>query len=78
MAALKSSARPARYVVFPLRPLWNERGMPIDQHLLVAFTVTSIIAMIVPGPDMRAARRRIDASIGGMFVALGARLAVER
>jgi threonine/homoserine/homoserine lactone efflux protein len=26
--------------------------MPIDQHLLVAFTVTSIIAMIVPGPDM--------------------------
>lgn len=53
--------------------------MPIDQHLLVAFTVTSIIAMIVPGPDMRAARRRIDASsIGGMFVALGARLAVER
>jgi len=26
--------------------------MPIDQHLLVAFTVTSTIAMIVPGPDM--------------------------
>lgn len=26
--------------------------MPIDQHLLAAFTVTSIIAMIVPGPDM--------------------------
>jgi threonine/homoserine/homoserine lactone efflux protein len=26
--------------------------MPIDQHLLVAFTATSIIAMIAPGPDM--------------------------
>jgi threonine/homoserine/homoserine lactone efflux protein len=26
--------------------------MPIDQHLLVAFTVTSIVAMIAPGPDM--------------------------
>lgn len=28
------------------------RVVPIDQHLLVAFTVTSIIAMIAPGPDM--------------------------
>ncbi|MFC6885810.1 MULTISPECIES: LysE family translocator [Actinomadura] len=26
--------------------------MPIDQHLLVAFTVTTIVAMITPGPDM--------------------------
>ncbi|MFI6513765.1 LysE family translocator [Streptosporangium sp. NPDC050855] len=26
--------------------------MPIDQHLLVLFTVTTIIAMITPGPDM--------------------------
>ncbi|MBF6331478.1 LysE family translocator [Nocardia transvalensis] len=26
--------------------------MPIDQHLLVAFTLTTIIAMITPGPDM--------------------------
>ncbi|HUR08029.1 MAG TPA: LysE family translocator [Nonomuraea sp.] len=26
--------------------------MPIDQHLLLAFTVTTIIAMITPGPDM--------------------------
>jgi len=26
--------------------------MPIDQHLLVAFAVTTIIAMISPGPDM--------------------------
>jgi threonine/homoserine/homoserine lactone efflux protein len=26
--------------------------MPIDQHLLLAFTATSIVAMIAPGPDM--------------------------
>ncbi|GLW66534.1 lysine transporter LysE [Actinomadura rubrobrunea] len=26
--------------------------MPIDQQLLVAFTVTTIVAMITPGPDM--------------------------
>ncbi|MEU4233954.1 LysE family translocator [Nonomuraea sp. NPDC026600] len=26
--------------------------MPIDQHLLLAFTVTTIVAMITPGPDM--------------------------
>jgi threonine/homoserine/homoserine lactone efflux protein len=26
--------------------------MPIDQHLLMAFTLTTIIAMIAPGPDM--------------------------
>ncbi|GAA2631257.1 LysE family translocator [Actinomadura fulvescens] len=26
--------------------------MPIDQHLLAVFTVTTIIAMITPGPDM--------------------------
>ncbi|MBO2452621.1 LysE family translocator [Actinomadura barringtoniae] len=26
--------------------------MPIDSHLLAAFTVTTIVAMIVPGPDM--------------------------
>ncbi|HEU5027950.1 MAG TPA: LysE family translocator [Spirillospora sp.] len=26
--------------------------MPIDQHLLAAFLLTSIIAMLVPGPDM--------------------------
>ncbi|TDD87129.1 LysE family translocator [Actinomadura rubrisoli] len=26
--------------------------MPIDQHLLVAFVLTSAVAMIVPGPDM--------------------------
>ncbi|MEV4755787.1 LysE family translocator [Micromonospora sp. NPDC049559] len=26
--------------------------MPIDQHLLVAFLVTTTIAMITPGPDM--------------------------
>jgi len=26
--------------------------MPIDQHLLVVFTVATIIAMIAPGPDM--------------------------
>ncbi|MGC5285743.1 LysE family translocator [Micromonospora sp. DT231] len=26
--------------------------MPIDQHLLVAFTLTTIIAMVSPGPDM--------------------------
>jgi threonine/homoserine/homoserine lactone efflux protein len=26
--------------------------MPIDQHLLVVFTVTAIVAMVTPGPDM--------------------------
>lgn len=26
--------------------------MPLDQHLLMLFAVTTIIAMIVPGPDM--------------------------
>src|SRR6266508_1276580 len=26
--------------------------MPIDQHLLLVFAVTTIIAMITPGPDM--------------------------
>ncbi|MFI0404645.1 LysE family translocator [Actinomadura sp. 3N508] len=26
--------------------------MPIDPHLLVAFFVTSLVAMIIPGPDM--------------------------
>jgi threonine/homoserine/homoserine lactone efflux protein len=26
--------------------------MPIDQHLLALFAMTSIIAMIIPGPDM--------------------------
>jgi len=26
--------------------------MPIDQHLLVVFTLTTIVAMISPGPDM--------------------------
>ncbi|MFI0349497.1 LysE family translocator [Actinomadura sp. 9N407] len=26
--------------------------MPIDQHLLVVFTLTTIVAMITPGPDM--------------------------
>lgn len=26
--------------------------MPIDQHLLVAFAITSMVAMITPGPDM--------------------------
>jgi threonine/homoserine/homoserine lactone efflux protein len=32
--------------------MWDDRPMPIDQHLLVAFTLTSIVAMIAPGPDM--------------------------
>ncbi|MGW2148746.1 LysE family translocator [Nonomuraea bangladeshensis] len=26
--------------------------MPIDQHLLIIFTMTTIVAMITPGPDM--------------------------
>lgn len=26
--------------------------MPVDQHLLLAFTLTTIVAMIAPGPDM--------------------------
>ncbi|MGI5211843.1 LysE family translocator [Plantactinospora sp. CA-290183] len=26
--------------------------MPIDQHLLVAFTLTTMVAMVTPGPDM--------------------------
>ena len=37
--------------------------MPINEHLLMAFTVTTIIAMLAPGPDM-------------LFV--GVRLAAER
>jgi threonine/homoserine/homoserine lactone efflux protein len=32
--------------------MWDYRDMPIDQHLLLAFTVTTAIAMISPGPDM--------------------------
>jgi threonine/homoserine/homoserine lactone efflux protein len=32
--------------------MWNDRSMPIDQHLLMAFTLTTIVAMITPGPDM--------------------------
>jgi len=30
----------------------DDPGMPINQHLLVLFTVTAIVAMITPGPDM--------------------------
>src|SRR4029079_14921028 len=30
----------------------DDRGMPIDQHLLLAFLLTTTIAMITPGPDM--------------------------
>lgn len=26
--------------------------MPIDQHLLIAFTLTTTVAMVTPGPDM--------------------------
>ncbi|KOX22494.1 lysine transporter LysE [Saccharothrix sp. NRRL B-16348] len=26
--------------------------MPIDQHLLVLFTLTTVVAMVTPGPDM--------------------------
>ncbi|MDG4790272.1 LysE family translocator [Micromonospora sp. WMMD1102] len=26
--------------------------MPVDQHLLLAFTLTTIVAMVTPGPDM--------------------------
>lgn len=36
----------------PPLPAWNDRVMPIDQHLLVLFTATTLIAMIAPGPDM--------------------------
>ena len=32
--------------------------MPLDQHLLMLFAVTTIIAMIVPGPDMLFVRMR--------------------
>lgn len=32
--------------------VWHDRRMPIDQHLLVVFAVTTVIAMITPGPDM--------------------------
>ncbi|WP_263251968.1 LysE family translocator [Saccharopolyspora rosea] len=35
-----------------LLPMWNGLGMPIDQHLLLAFVVTTFLAMISPGPDM--------------------------
>ncbi len=27
-------------------------GMPIDSHLLAVFTVTTVVALITPGPDM--------------------------
>ncbi|GIF16969.1 lysine transporter LysE [Actinoplanes teichomyceticus] len=30
----------------------HARAMPLDPHLLAAFTVATIIAMIAPGPDM--------------------------
>jgi threonine/homoserine/homoserine lactone efflux protein len=33
-------------------PLWNDPDMPIDHHLLAAFVVTTIVAMLAPGPDM--------------------------
>jgi threonine/homoserine/homoserine lactone efflux protein len=26
--------------------------MPVDPHLLLAFVVTTVIAMVTPGPDM--------------------------
>jgi threonine/homoserine/homoserine lactone efflux protein len=32
--------------------MWNDQGMPVDRYLLLAFTVTTVIAMITPGPDM--------------------------
>ncbi|MGI5282173.1 hypothetical protein ACQEVF_02470 [Nonomuraea polychroma] len=41
--------------------------MPIDPHLLVLFTMTTI----TPGPDMLFV-------LGGIFIGLGVRLAVER
>jgi threonine/homoserine/homoserine lactone efflux protein len=59
------------------------RGMPIDPQLLALFTLTTLIAMITPGPDMlfvrrRAVRRRIDVTTGGILIGLGVRLAVDR
>jgi threonine/homoserine/homoserine lactone efflux protein len=32
--------------------LCHDRGMPIDQHLLMLFVATTTIAMVIPGPDM--------------------------
>jgi threonine/homoserine/homoserine lactone efflux protein len=32
--------------------VWNDLVVPIDQHLLVLFGVTTAIAMVTPGPDM--------------------------
>ncbi|TDD63831.1 LysE family translocator, partial [Actinomadura darangshiensis] len=26
--------------------------MPVESHLLVVFFVTSVVAMVIPGPDM--------------------------
>jgi threonine/homoserine/homoserine lactone efflux protein len=71
--------------------------VPIDVHLLTLFALTTIVAMVVPGPDMlfilgcgmlagrigrwlrrrSTARRRLDVAVGGVFIGLGVRLAVE-
>lgn len=36
----------------PRRRLCDDSVMPIDQHLLAVFLVTTMIAMLTPGPDM--------------------------
>src|SRR5512139_815752 len=37
----------------PLPGAWREhRWMPVDPHLLAVFTVTTIVALVTPGPDM--------------------------
>jgi hypothetical protein len=40
-------------------------GMPVDSHLLALFFVTSVVAMMIPGPET-------------LFIGLGVRLAAER
>jgi threonine/homoserine/homoserine lactone efflux protein len=36
----------------PTVPPCGDPEMPVEHHLLVAFVVTTIIAMVAPGPDM--------------------------
>jgi threonine/homoserine/homoserine lactone efflux protein len=62
-------------------------GMPLDSHLLALFFVTSVVAMAgAPGRraylkglrGRRAARRRLNVTVGSLFIGLGVRLAAER
>jgi threonine/homoserine/homoserine lactone efflux protein len=38
--------------LIPHRPPWQVGRVPLDPHLLAAFTVATVVATIAPGPDM--------------------------